>query len=226
MAIGKKKLEQKGPSVDEAMDAMNSSEKKLAVVTNKDAFVPLGDGTFKYKRFKLTRKGLDAPQDVEESELDELGYRLAEISKTIGWWIGDWANKYPGEHGEKYTALADKFGLAEHTVKNKAWLSRSVEMSRRRDELSEGHHDAVASLDPDDQDDLLQQAVENGWSVKEIRQAKKLLLSGESDHNDAFVDVQKQIDTIDKSVADMDKHYRDELFKKLLDVMRKYGYID
>lgn len=226
MAIGKKKLEQKGPSVDEAMDAMNSSEKKLAVVTNKDAFVPLGDGTFKYKNFSLAPSGLMPTANVTDNDLKDLGEKLGQIGKTIQWWIGDWANLKSGEWGEKYQWLVDVCGLNEKTIRNYANVARKVQLSLRRDNLTFTHHTLVAKMSDAEQAKWLKLADENNLSVAELRseiKGKNKLLPVK---NEGFADMQKQINEWDKTVDNFDKQYQDKLFEMLLDLARKRGYID
>lgn len=52
---------------------------------------------------------------------------------------------------------------------NCAAVSRSFETSRRREVLSYSHHVEVASLPPDEADELLDKAEREGLSTREVR---------------------------------------------------------
>lgn len=140
--------------------------------TSSQGLVKQPDGTLKYKGFQLTNTSLTAPDGVTPEQLDEIGEQLTTMHKSVAWWIGDWANLYPGRHGEKYTELAERFGLQETTVKQYAWVCGAVNLSNRLDELSFSHHIEVASL-PDElrpqMHQLLEYARDQGLSVRKFR---------------------------------------------------------
>ena len=48
---------------------------------------------------------------------------------------------------------------------NASWVAGQIETSRRREVLSWGHHAEVAALPPAQQEKLLNEAEENGWST-------------------------------------------------------------
>ena len=49
------------------------------------------------------------------------------------------------------------------------WVSRQIETSRRREVLSWSHHKEVAALEPDEQDEFLDKAIDEGWTRNELR---------------------------------------------------------
>ena len=59
--------------------------------------------------------------------------------------------------------------LTEQTVREYRYVATKVPTSRRLDGLGFGHHQAVASLDPDEQIELLEEAKEKGWTLAEFR---------------------------------------------------------
>jgi len=67
-----------------------------------------------------------------------------------------------------------KLGHEKGTVKKISSICRSIESLRRRKELTFEHHYQVASFSPEEQDDWLQQAVDNKWSIREL---KKVILA-------------------------------------------------
>jgi hypothetical protein len=85
-------------------------------------------------------------------------------------------------HGErKYGGLkaaAEAAGFNYQTVRNCATVARRFELSRRRDNLEFGHHEAVAALPDEAAFRLLKDAEANELSVAELR----LLADRERDH--------------------------------------------
>jgi hypothetical protein len=64
-------------------------------------------------------------------------------------------------------------GLNYQTLRNYAWVARRFSMSRRRDELSFGHHMEVARLTTAEQDRWLDQAIEHRWTTGQLRRQLK-----------------------------------------------------
>jgi len=56
---------------------------------------------------------------------------------------------------------------------NMVYVASRFEISRRRENLSWSHHEAVVSLDPDEQDHWLDQAIEHRMSVADLRLAQR-----------------------------------------------------
>src|SRR5262249_54303125 len=91
------------------------------------------------------------------------------------WWIGDWWAFGEHRYGERTKQLADtkdrEYKL--QTLMDAGWVSRQIETSRRREVLSWSHHKEVAALEPAEQDALLAEAVDKGWSRRDIRKAAR-----------------------------------------------------
>jgi hypothetical protein len=63
-----------------------------------------------------------------------------------------------------------KAALDYQTLANLKWVSASIEVSRRREKLSWTHHSEVAALPSGEQDEWLDLAEQNTWTVRELRQ--------------------------------------------------------
>jgi N6-adenosine-specific RNA methylase IME4 len=121
----------------------------------------------------FTATGLNLPDETTRDEWLEIGGFLARVHQTVAWWVGDWLN-FGVEHGyiprERYDEAALLWKRYERkTLRNFAWVTAEVESSRRRDDLSFGHHDAVAALPPAEQREWLGQAAKYEWSVSDLR---------------------------------------------------------
>jgi N6-adenosine-specific RNA methylase IME4 len=118
----------------------------------------------------LTRTGLTITGDMPYERWEFLGQKLREFEGSVMWWIGDWLNYGESAYGEKYSQAIDATDYAYGTLRNAAFVSGRLELSRRRDNLSWSHHSEVASLEPAVQDALLDKAVQHGMSQKEFRE--------------------------------------------------------
>lgn len=120
--------------------------------------------------------GLVFEDGLSEEQWLDMGSELGAEARSSAFRIGDWllyAEEYldNGDDSEnRYVQAQEKTGLSNGTLRNYAWVCRSISMSRRRDTLTFGHHQAVASLDFEDQERLLAEADETGWSVVKLRE--------------------------------------------------------
>jgi N6-adenosine-specific RNA methylase IME4 len=62
----------------------------------------------------------------------------------------------------------------ERNWRNYKWVSAAVELSRRRDNLSFGHHQVVAPLNPEEQEYWLEEAETEGMTRNDLRHAIKV----------------------------------------------------
>lgn len=109
---------------------------------------------------------------------EEVGCTLRQIERSAKWWVGDWLMYGERRYGETYAQAVDVTGQEIKSLQNAVWVSSRVESSRRREDLSWGHHAEVASLLPDEQSAWLETASTNRLSVMrlrdEVQQAKLL----------------------------------------------------
>lgn len=91
------------------------------------------------------------------------------VHATAKWWIGDALNFGEGAYGERYAQAVEATGMNQHSLENIASVCRRVNRSRRREDLSFGHHEAVARLEPAQQIEWLEAANANSWALSEFR---------------------------------------------------------
>jgi len=121
-----------------------------------------------------TPTGWIAPGGLSFENWEAIGPMLHAMEGAVHWWIGDWLNHGERKWGETYAQAMDEMEFEYGTLRNDAWVSSQIELSRRRDNLSWSHHQEVAQLkNPDEQDDWLRQAEENAWSRNELRRRIK-----------------------------------------------------
>src|SRR6266540_2939298 len=116
--------------------------------------------------------GLRLPPGASKTIWETIGRRLGKQSANLPWRIGDWAFYGEGEYGSHYDEMIEITGLEYGTLANYVYVAGRFTISRRRENLSFSHHQEVASLGSDvEQDEWLDKAVQEGWSSKELRRA-------------------------------------------------------
>jgi len=125
--------------------------------------------------FRLTTTGLEIKGNPDFEDWMEYGHTLKTLDGTsrqfaIGDWIVAGFDKF--QHG-KWEAVQQVWGGngALGSLQNYEYVAKHVESSRRRENLSFSHHAEVADLDPNDQHDFLQLAVDKKLSVASLRDA-------------------------------------------------------
>lgn len=120
----------------------------------------------------LTALRLRDPEvSLSMEELAEVGRRLGAARDALPWWLGDWFVMAEKTYGSTYAAAEKITDLSYKTLAQLAWVCRSVQSSRRRENLSFAHHAEVASLEPWQQERWLAHAVEHRLSQKQLRAA-------------------------------------------------------
>jgi len=124
--------------------------------------------------------GLIFDKNISHEERLIIGRKLKLFEIANQFWIGDWINANWGryEHG-KYEE-AEKLGYERKTLNKYQQVSKNIEFTLRRVNLSWTHHEMVAYLPPDKQSYWLNKAAENNWSVRELRDAIRDKEKGES----------------------------------------------
>jgi N6-adenosine-specific RNA methylase IME4 len=118
---------------------------------------------------ELDTNGLRLQPDMSFEEWKGIGEQLFNIEANIQWWLGEWwlfGEKEYGHSAERANLTRYKL----HTAQNAARVARSIESSRRRENLTFGHHEAVAALPHGAQDELLNQAEDEHLPVRELRE--------------------------------------------------------
>lgn len=119
----------------------------------------------------VDRTSLQMSETLPFDEWVQLGRQLTEVGDSMAWWVGDWIEQGTVVYGGKYEEALKVMSLEYDTLRNYALVARRfAELSRRRDNLSFGHHQVVASLDAVDADLWLDRATEQRWSVHDLRE--------------------------------------------------------
>jgi N6-adenosine-specific RNA methylase IME4 len=91
------------------------------------------------------------------------------------WWLGDWWRFGDQRYGERASqALDPDMPYTFQTLADAGWVAGRIETSDRSEVLSWTHHRAVAALEPNARRALMAEAVENGYSVRDLQQAVRL----------------------------------------------------
>lgn len=112
---------------------------------------------------------LDDP-DFPYEKWRELGRAFGAVKRTTSFLIGDWLNFGDRVYGDlTYNDASELTGLTPETLMNYASVCRKVARRRRREALSFAHHQAVASMEPQEQIEWLTRAEEQGWFRADLR---------------------------------------------------------
>jgi len=116
-----------------------------------------------------TDSSLHLPAEISFSDYELIGWALGRIRDQSAWALGDWINTGQAIFGERYAAAIEATGRSKGGLMNIASVARRVPRSRRRADLSFGHHEAVARFDSQNQARWLEIAAHEGLSVEELR---------------------------------------------------------
>jgi hypothetical protein len=140
------------------------------------------------------------PETMDLDAWCAIGRRLTRADQVMQWWLGDWAafglRKFEGvqEEGtsnvERRTSnleqgkprprrgalkeFAESHGVNYQTLRNLAWVSSKVELSRRRDSVEWSKHAEVAALPPREQKQWLAKVEDENLPRAVLRQQIRL----------------------------------------------------
>jgi hypothetical protein len=153
---------------------------------------PRGVGSTHLKQVHMSGVGLHIPTGLSFEDWARAGRQLSGIVDSSAWWLGDWLVFGKDHYSDCYQLAIQGAGLRYQTLRNYAWVARRFDLSRRRDKLSFQHHAEVASLPVEEQERLLDQAEQETWTTKQLRNA---IRHGDSDDESAaLVPVSSRID--------------------------------
>ena len=118
---------------------------------------------------KLSPTGWEPPKDLTYEQWEGTGIVFRVFEKATQWALGDWDRIGEQLFGEDASQALDAADYENKSFRNMRWVAGKIEMSRRRDNLSWSHHEAVAALPPERQDELLDEAEAEGLSVRALR---------------------------------------------------------
>lgn len=125
-----------------------------------------------------TEAVLPAVMTFEEWETGFKG--LQYMGKRAKFWLGDYIIAGEEKFGEMYAQALDHTSYSLKTLQNIVYTCKNVDPTIRSVEgcLEFGHNTEVAKLDPDEQIDFLRRALEEEWTVGELREAIKVYKAG------------------------------------------------
>jgi hypothetical protein len=123
----------------------------------------------------LTPAGLIMPAGTSLERYEAVGSLLHFWGEGWKWAVGDWLIQGTAEHGEEFYQVTEVLGIS---VRSRQQYMRVAEMippgpRRRVPQLRWSHHRAVASLEPEEADRWLEQAIEKRWTKGELEDAVK-----------------------------------------------------
>lgn len=124
-----------------------------------------------YSGFLLRKNGIEPVGSPTFEQWEEVGKFIKKSGQSVQFWLGDWLNYGESEWGEKYSQALEETDYALGTLQNSAWVAGRV--SRRHENLSFGHHQNVAHLEPVEQEKWLKKAEDEGLTVHEMRKLMK-----------------------------------------------------
>lgn len=149
----------KAPTIGE-LNNPPETEKQLATITG---------GKLQIGGIRLTRTGLDIQKTATQKDFEQVGNILEPFADSLRWLIGDWLVLGERRWGKSVDELATRFKKTRGTMYNWTSVCKRVEFSRRREELDFTFHQEVAHLTPDEQTQVLQTAIDEKWSTRQLR---------------------------------------------------------
>jgi hypothetical protein len=123
----------------------------------------------------ITRIGLQLPPNLKYDDWLEIGERLMLTDQAVQWAVGDWWAYGSHNYGERAASAIDPKSGENRLQRfmNYGWVARAIQPPDRREVLSWSSHEAVAALEPEIRNSILDRAVKNGWGSREVRAAVK-----------------------------------------------------
>lgn len=119
--------------------------------------------------------------ELNAREWAEAGSRIGSVGRNIQWLLGDWIAYGNQNFGERYARASKISGYDPQTLMNMVYVATRFSVSRRRENLSWSHHEALAALEAEDQDRWLDQAAQHRWSVSDLRMMLRASRKGEKE---------------------------------------------
>jgi hypothetical protein len=129
--------------------------------------VPVGS------KFKTSAVGLVATSKPTWGEWEVALTVVSGITRSCQWWLGDMLNLGFHSFGEKYSQAINELGYDPGYLRNLSYVCERVQLSLRSDKLTFSHHTLVAPLEAAEQKKWITLAVNNGWTVQQLREAMR-----------------------------------------------------
>jgi hypothetical protein len=119
--------------------------------------------------WRVTRRALYLDAELDFDEWVRVGGKVAVVSDSSAWWVGDWLNFGRACYRGRYKTALALTSLDYQTLRNYAWVASRFKPSRRRDTTSFGHYAELASFTEEQQDGWLAQCAAEQWPRAELR---------------------------------------------------------
>jgi len=161
----------------------------------------------------VTADSVIMPESLTLEQWSELFRQITHAGNSLQWFVGDVAAFGLQHFPDSVKRFCEIHGLDYGTIRNRAYVSKSVPPERRRKKLAYAYHAEVAQLKLfSDQDKWLTKAETDGMSATELRQAIRIAegdeVSAESDGKEVRF-VSKYCDAL----ADWLTHRPSDFFK-------------
>ncbi|APU21494.1 LmbU family transcriptional regulator [Actinoalloteichus sp. GBA129-24] len=121
------------------------------------------------KRVRSRRNALVLADTLSIDEWKQVGQRIAAVSESSVWWLGDWLLFGQARYPDRYHRAINETRLDYQTLRNYAWVAGKFPPARRYLGLSFQHHAEVAALPPEEQERWLSRAQRHSWSRNQLR---------------------------------------------------------
>jgi hypothetical protein len=121
--------------------------------------------------FLVTSVGLEFADGLTEEEWIDFYKAVEGIKTSLNWILGDYFAYGQSAFHKTYDQMAAFTGLKSETIETYASICRNVPKLIRINSLSFGHHRLVAKFDEHAQIKWLEAAVDNKWSVGQMKRA-------------------------------------------------------
>lgn len=122
---------------------------------------------------QITPVSYQPPETMTYDEWKSKLRLVRNIEGSVMWWIGDMINWGQSKWGEKYSDAMEATDYDYHTLARASLVARRFPPHRRNQALSFSHHRELADLPEDQQDEWLQKAQEQNWSVVTLREERR-----------------------------------------------------
>ena len=122
---------------------------------------------------KVTSTSIEPPRNMDYEEWRQVLFRVVQLKSAAQFWYGDLCLFAQSKFGEDSAQGISETGYAEQTMQKYCMVANRIEPLMRVKELSWSHHEVVAyaTLDTQERIRWLEQARQENWNVRELKEA-------------------------------------------------------
>lgn len=195
-----------------------------------------GENDIVYSSFKLHKNGLSAIGTPTFQEWEEVGRFIKKAEGSVHFWIGDWLNYGEQKWGEMYSQAMDATEYEYGTLRDDKWLSKSIQLSERSDNLGVGQARLIAPLPEEEKkywsEEIKKEPIPVRELKKKIKERKKDLLPKPIIPDGVFSilyadppwDIGSMV--LDKWESPLEDKYPIEIFYQYMDILNNGTHYD